>query len=286
MIVVLGASGNQGGAVARHLAGTGFQVRGAARETEGEAGRKLKDDGIEPVSVELNDETSLRSAFEGAHGVYVVLPFFQEGFEREVEMGHRVIAAAEAAGVKHLVYSAGARSNERTGVPHLDSKGEVERSLRASSLPWTVLRPVAFNYSLAAYRDSVLQGVLPDPRSPDSLVYQVDEADHATFAALAFLDPANWLGRGFETMSEAVTVTELAEIFARVTGRTVGVQRITWEEEAAIAGDEVVRLAKWVEADGPRLDQDIYRSRYPWLSTIEGYLRSHGWADLGRPVSE
>ena len=58
------------------------------------------------------------------------------------------------------------RSNEHTGVPHLDSKGEVKRYLRTSGVPYTVLRPVAFNYSLAAYREPVVGGRLPDAREP------------------------------------------------------------------------------------------------------------------------
>lgn len=278
-VLVLGATGNQGGAVARHLLATGFGVRAIARRPDEASVNSLREHGAEIVAADLGDVDALATAMDGVHGVYCALPFFQENFEREVPYGANVIAAAERTGVRHLVYSAGARSNERTGVPHLDTKGEVERLLRASSVPYTVLRPVAFNYSLAGYRDGALKGELPDPRPGDSMVYQVDEDDHARFAALALLDPQNWIGRGFETASDAVTVDELAAIFSRVLGREVRHVPITWEQEAEIVGDEVVRLARWVEADGPRLDMASYHARFPWLSSIEDYLRRHGWAD-------
>ena len=278
-ILVFGATGNQGGAVAQKLLAFGFPVRALARDPESEAAQALAVQGATLAEADYTDRASLEAAMQGVYGAYVCLPFFTEDFGREVKMGQNAVDAAESTGVSHLIYSAGSRSNERTGVPHLDSKGEVERYLRASGVPYTVLRPVAFNYSLAAYREPVVGGRLPDARDPESLLYQVDERDHATFAAMAFLDPGAWLYRGFDTASEALTVRELAEAFGRVVGREVEVAPISWEEEAEMDGEEVVRLAQWVEREGPQIDMAARRERYPWLTRTEDYLRAHGWTN-------
>lgn len=276
-VLVFGATGNQGGTVARHFLQAGFGVKAVTRHPERDDAKELASEGAELVQTDLYDRASLSKAMENVYGIYLVLPFFQENQNREVEMGRNVIDAAKDRKIQHLVYSSGSRANERTGVPHLDSKGEIERYLRSSGIPNTVLRPVAFNYSLEAYRDSVLQGILPDPRSGDSVVYQVSEHDHATFATMAFLDPQNWLDRSFETASDALTVAEMARVFSNVVGKPVKHKQISWSEEEEIAGKEVVRLSKWVEKDGPRINLDARKHKYPWLTSLEDYLLTHGW---------
>lgn len=281
-ILVLGATGNQGGTVARYLLKSGFGVRAIARDPSKEAAQQLSDEGIEIVEANLTDRGSLEDAMQGMYGVYAVLPFFQEAHEREVSMGRNVIDAAKASKIGHLVYSAGSRSNERTGVPHLDSKGEIELYLRKSGVPYTVLRPVAFNYSLEAYRESVLNGQLADPRDGDSVVYQLAEEDHATFAAMVLLDPQSWLWRGFDTASDALTVKELASLFGEVIGKPVEHIKISWEEERQVAGDEVVRLTQWVDSEGPLINMAARRQQYPWLTSLEHYLRTHGWENIAQ----
>ena len=61
--------------------------------------------------------------------------------------------------------------------------------------------------------------------------------------------------------------------------REVEVAPISWEEEAEMAGEEVVRLAQWVEREGPQIDMAARRERYPWLTRTEDYLRAHGWTN-------
>ncbi|KAM3099266.1 NmrA family NAD(P)-binding protein [Phormidesmis sp. 146-12] len=134
--------------------------------------------------------------------------------------------------------------------------------------------------SLEAYRESILKGQLADPRDGNSVVYQLAEDDHATFAMMALLDPQSWLWQGFDTASDALTVREMAAAFGRVVGRTVEHVQISWEEERQVAGDEVVRLAQWVDRDGPRMNIQAYRQKYPWLTPLEHYLRTHGWENI------
>jgi len=285
-ILVTGATGNHGGAVAQRLLKQGFRVRALARDPSKAEAQALADDGATLVEGDLEDRDSIDRAMDGVYGVFAVLPFYTENWDREVEQGTRLADAAQAAGVEHYIYGSGARANERTGVPHLDAKGEIERYLRTTDLDCTVFRPAAFNYSLAAYREGVMDGVLPDPRDPDSLVYQIDENDYATLVALAFLNPTQWIGQQLNVADEVLTVQEMADMFGRVVGHDVEHMQISWDEEREMANEEVVRLAQWVDDSGPRIDVETLRATYPWFSNLEHYLRTHGWEDAAKGQEE
>ena len=131
-ILVFGATGNQGGTVARHFLQAGFGVKAVTRHPNRDDARELAINGAELTQADLYDRTSLSNAMKDVYGIYLVLPFFQENQAREMEMGRNVIDAARDNNIQHLIYSSGSRANERTGVPHLDSKGEIERYLRSS----------------------------------------------------------------------------------------------------------------------------------------------------------
>ena len=103
-IVVCGATGRQGGAVARHLAADGWAVRALTRDPASPKARALAERGIEVVRADMADRASLHAAFSGAYGVYSVQNPMISGFEAEVEQGRNVADAAKAAGVQHVVY--------------------------------------------------------------------------------------------------------------------------------------------------------------------------------------
>src|SRR5947209_18831672 len=62
----------------------------------------------------------------------------------EAREGINVVRATSAVGVKHLVYSSVAGADRATGIPHFDSKFEVEKEIRKSGIPFTIVAPVFF----------------------------------------------------------------------------------------------------------------------------------------------
>jgi uncharacterized protein YbjT (DUF2867 family) len=142
-IVVCGATGHQGGAVARHLISDGWKVRGLTRNPESAKAGALAETGVEVVKADMNDRASLDRAVAGAYGVYNVQNGMTNGFEAEVQQGKTVADAAKAAGVEHVVHGS-AGIGTKSGVPSWDTKIEVEAHMRDIGLPLTVLRPYAF----------------------------------------------------------------------------------------------------------------------------------------------
>ena len=167
LVLVTGATGRQGGATARHLLARGFRVRAVTRDPDKPAARALAERGAEVVRGDLDDPASLESAIRGADGVFSVQNFWETGFEREVKQGIALADLAQAAGTRHFVYASVGSAHRKTGLPHFESKWQIEEHIRAIGLPHTVLRPVWFMENWAGYRDTIIDGALPLPLTPD-----------------------------------------------------------------------------------------------------------------------
>ena len=108
LILVVGATGNQGGAVARSLLDRGFRVRGLTRNPQKPEAQALTEQGAEVVQGDMEDRSAMERVLEGAYGVFSVQNFWEAGYDREVKRGKTVANAAKAAGVEH--FDAGLRS--------------------------------------------------------------------------------------------------------------------------------------------------------------------------------
>ena len=192
LIVVTGATGQQGGAVARHLLADGWRVRALTRDPGKPAAQALTEAGAELFAADNDDRASLDAAFQGAYGVYSVQNFWlpNVGAEGEVRQGKAVADAAKAAGVKHLVYSSVGAAHRGMGQAHFATKYEIEEYIRSLDLPHTILRPVFFMENFNWQRPQITNGTYPGMGlRPEKGIQMVAVDDIGAFAALAFGEP-------------------------------------------------------------------------------------------------
>ena len=279
LILVSGATGNQGGAVARHLLKRGFRVRALSRDTQKPEAQALAEEGAEVVRGDLDDRSSVDRALEGAYGVFSVQNFYEGGYEGEVRQGKTLADAAKAAGVRHVVYSSVGSAHRETGIPHFDSKGEIEEYKRQTDLPYTILRPVFFMQNWAMMRDQILDGTLAQPLDPEKPLQQVNVEDMGAFAAIAFENPDEWLGREVDLAGDELTMPEVAETISQVTGREISYYQVPWDQFREQMGEEFAVMYEWFNEVGYEADIPALRSEYPELTTLEQYLRNHGWEE-------
>ena len=283
-ILVCGATGSQGGAVARSLLQRGFRVGALTRDPQKPEARALAEQGAEVVQGDLDDRSSVDRALEGVYGVFSVQNFWEAGYDREVRQGKTVADAAKAAGVGHFVYSSVGSAHRRTGIAHFDSKWEVEEHARGLGLPCTVLRPVFFMQNWEMMREPILGGTLPQPLDPGKPFQQVAVEDIGAFATMAFEHPEGWIEREVEIAGDERTMPEIAEAFGRVAGREVGYYQVPWEMFEEQMGEEYAVMYRWFNDVGYEADIVTLRQEHPGLIDFEGYLHGHGWEDVEVPA--
>jgi len=286
LVLVTGATGHQGGAVARHLLERGFRVRAVTRDPNKAAARALAERGAEVVRGDMDDPKSLEPALRDAAGVFSVQNFWETGFDREVRQGIALADLAKAAGTGHFVYSSVGSAHRNTGLSHFESKWHIEEHIRASGLPHTVVRPVFFmdNWENPMLRDMVLSGVLAQPLSPDRPFQQVAVDDVGAFAAMIFENPDEWLGRSIDLAGDDRTISEVAETFGRVIGRPVRYVQLPWDQYREAAGEEYAHMFRWFEDVGYEADVPALRRVATQLTSFEQYLRAHNWASAPQPA--
>src|SRR6202048_3776590 len=129
LIAVIGATGQQGGGVLRALQARGqFKVRALTRNPD-----KHRELAEEVVGADVDKPETLKAAFEGAHGVFLVTNFGEAGTD-EFKQATAAIRAAKDAGVKHFIWSTlpnvEAISGGKFDVPHFTGKAKIDRIVK------------------------------------------------------------------------------------------------------------------------------------------------------------
>ncbi|MFF0575581.1 NmrA/HSCARG family protein [Streptosporangium saharense] len=249
-ILVTGATGKQGGAVARALLAAGTPVRILVRDPESEAARAVRALGAEPVRGDLDDPASLEPATAGVRGVFSVqtpdpTALMTDG---EVTRGRNLVEAAKAAGVTQFVHTSvsGAGDPDRD-VPgwtpdewsrhYWASKARLDDLVRTAGFPhWTVLKPATFMENLLGWShmfgDWTEHGFVT-AFARDTKLSLVAVRDIGATAAAAFADPVRFTGADIELAGDLLTMTEIAEVLSGVLGRTVEAPVLSGEQAVA-----------------------------------------------------
>ncbi len=277
IVLVTGATGSQGGAVARELLRRGFAVRGLTRNPNSNRAKAMSSIGVEMIRGDFDDAQSLVTAMDGAHGVFAVTDFWEHGYDKEVQHGKQLIDSARAASVQHFVFTSVASADTGTGIPHFDSKAEVEIYLRDSGIRFSIVRPVEFMDNIRFSRDSVLSGIYFDPRASGRSHQWIAVRDIGYFVGEAFDNPDEWLGKAIDIAGDQLTIAEFVDALSRATGADVRHQQISWRAYEDASGEQMTGMLRWFDDTGYQVDVSALRTLHPNLLTYEQYLKQLDW---------
>jgi len=282
-IVVCGATGRQGGAVARHLLAGGWHVRGLTRSADSAKARALAERGVEVVEADMADRAALDRAFVGAYGVYSVQNPMISGFDAEVAQGINVADAARGAGVQHVVYGS-AGIGTRTGIPSWDTKVAITEHMQRLGLPLTTLRPEAFMELMtdkAFYPQVGVWHVMPKLMGSTRVVPWLAVDDLGVVAARVFADPARFVGADVPLAGDIKTIDECREIWAEVRGRPPGKFPMpVWlfERVAGHAGKDLPIMWRWLRTGTVPEDTGPTKAIHPGARTVRSWLQEQAAA--------
>jgi uncharacterized protein YbjT (DUF2867 family) len=312
IIAVIGATGQQGGGLARAVLDDPeqpFALRALTRDPSSQAARELAARGAEVVAADLGDEAAVREAFDGAYGAFVVTNFWapmtpeEEAVtnraRREFEQAAVAARAARDAGLRHVVWSTldDTRPHfERTGadvpllmggypVPHFDVKAEADELFRKAGVPTTFLRTTMYYESLAAAfkpaRDESGNLVLSLPMA-DRTLAAVGAEDIGRTAYGIFREGTSLAGETVALAGAHATGEEIAALESAALGEKVVYRPTPWDEFRSYPFPGAVETANmfqfYAEADETFVgDRDLERVRRlnPQLESLEAWIAAH-----------
>lgn len=251
-ILVTGATGKQGGAVARELLARGYRVRAMTRHPDGRAAQGLAELGAEVVRGDLDDPTSLTEAVKGVWGTFAVQNTWEAGVQKEEEQGKRFARIANEAGVRHFVYSSVGSADQNTGIPHFENKWRVEETVRRLDFPsYTILRPVFFmeNFLSPWFKPGLDEGKLMVGIKPATVLQMIAVRDIGKYGAWAFENHETLNGRAIDIAGDAHTMPETARIITAAAGRKIEFVPTPIEEVRKFSKDFALML-EWFDAVG------------------------------------
>jgi uncharacterized protein YbjT (DUF2867 family) len=254
VVLITGATGKQGGAVARELAGKGFTLRAMTRKPDSDAAKALASQGIQIVKGDLDDAASLRKALEGAWGVFGVQNTWEAGVEKEEEQGKRLAETARETGVQHFVYTSVGSAQRKTGIPHFDNKWRVEETVRGLKFPsHVIIRPVFFMENLLSpwflNGDKLYAGM-----DPKTVLQMIAVEDIGKYGARAFTDAAALDRREIDIAGDAATIPAAAATLSQALAKSIEFVRVPIEDVRKNSEDFALML-EWFDKVG--YDADI-----------------------------
>jgi uncharacterized protein YbjT (DUF2867 family) len=281
LVLVTGATGQQGGAVVDSLLARGHQIRALTRKSASPPANRLRERGIEIAVGDFTNHDSLVRAMRGADAVYAMSTPYEGGAENETAQGIAIADTAQAAGVAHFIYSSVASANRATGISHFDGKYAVEKHIQASGVPYTIVAPVFFMenllqpWMLSSLRQGKLGMALPASRS----LQQISVADIGEFVATVIERNDSLFGRRFDIAGDELTGEEAAAILSQVTGREVHYEGFPPDVLRA-QSEDLARMFEWFDRTGYAADIKSLRRDFPEVKwhPFEAWAREQDWS--------
>jgi uncharacterized protein YbjT (DUF2867 family) len=283
VVVVIGGTGNQGGAVVKSLLERGHEVRAVTRDTNSAKARELATAGVMLVRASLEDTAGLTNALEGATSLFAMTTPFGGGTHAETRQGISAVDAAKATGV-HLVFTSVGSANQQTGVPHFDSKYEVEKYIARIGVRATVLAPVYFMENLYFGKAQLAQGIYATPLKPTRRLAQVALEDIGAIAVRLLEEPGRFVGRRFDLGSDELTGNEVVAILSRVTGRPFTYFQVPLNVIRQRMGEDGANMYEWFDRVGFTVDRAALRREFPDVAfhDFESWAKAQDWNTIFR----
>jgi len=284
-VLVTGATGQQGGAVARALASRGHHVKALTRRPDSDAARRLAATGVEVVPGDLDDKASIVQAAKGVETMFLMGNSYEAGVEAETRQGIAAADAAKEADIGHLIYSSVSDADRKTGIRHFDSKYLVERHIAGLGIPYTISAPVAFmENTVAPWTISGLkQGFYAAALPPARVLQQIATDDIGHFVAALAERREQVFGKRFDIAGDELSGEAQAKILSDAIGRPIRFQELPISVLRQ-QNEDLALMYEWFDRTGYSADIAALRRDFPevaWHSYAD-WAKGFDWSVLDK----
>lgn len=302
-IAVVGATGRQGGGLARAILAdpdSEFSVRALTRNPGSDKARQLAELGADVIQADIDDESSMVKAFDGAYGAFLVTNFWEHlSPQRETAQAGVMARAAKGAGVRHAIWSTSEDTRDliplddpriptlqgRYKVPHVDAKGEADALFTAAGVATTFLRTTFYwenlidLFPLQRGRDGRLALGLP---MADSKLAGIAADDIGKTALGILARGEEFVGKSISIAGEHLTGAEMAAALTKALGEEVVYVPVPLDDFRASGfpgADDITNMfqffSEFADAFTGARDVDQVRAINPSLQTFDAWLAGH-----------
>jgi len=260
--LVTGATGPHGRAVTLALLSAGRPVRAFTRDPTSARAGELAVLGAELAKGDLLDAASLTEAMRGTSAVYAVTTPFGGGARAELAQGEQILAAAARAQVPWLVLASVASADRSSGVPHFESKWQIEQRLASAELPHTVVAPTYFYENLGDPREKIADGEVALPLPPDQPLQQIALADLGAAVASLLTRQREFIGQRIELAGDQPTPQQMADALSAAAARPVRYRQLSLDT-IATRNPDLAAMYRFLTDTGYQVDVPAVQAQFP-----------------------
>ena len=278
-VLVIGATGKQGGAVAHALLKKNYMVQALCRNPFSLKAKKLKEINVEVIEGNFYNTKTIIKAARYSDAAFFLTTFI-DGIAKEAEQGIKIAESLKEAGVMHIVYSSVASADKNTGVPHFETKLMVEKRLATLGVPYTIIAPVAFMENLFSpwSLPELKKGKISNAYSPNRKLQQIAVEDIGSFAAEIIALGAETHNKRFEIAGDEISWLDAADTLSRITGKQINY--VNYPIEALKPrSEELYLMTKWLNCFGYSVDIKKLHEDFPQVGwhTFDKWARKQDW---------
>lgn len=277
VIFVTGGTGNQGGAIARNLIlDKNWRVKVLTRNPNSEKSKSLENLGIELLKGDLNDQNSYKGYLKGVHGIFSVQDF-KNGIDQEIIQGKQLADSAKLYDIKHLVYSSVSGADEKTGIPHFESKNKIEEHIKNIGIPYSIIRPTFFyeNLQNPEVKKRILKGKLVMPLNKNLRQEFISVQDIGIVGNQIFNNRSKYLGKTITLASDSMTMSELSELLSKSMKRKIKYEKLPSIISRLVMGKNLYKMFRWIDKNEPKFVEDISKVK----KEFEGMTNMKTWIE-------
>lgn len=241
-IFITGITGNQGSAVAKYLLEKNYSVKGLTRNANSEKAKQWKAKGVTIIEGDIVNPHSYQSYLDEADAVYLVHALQRK--DQEILQGKRFIDSIKSKNNTHLVYASVLGADLDTGIPHFESKFELENYIKSKNLNYTILRLASFyeNHLFPRVVSDIAKGKYISPLHKMCKLQMIGVDDIGKIAATIISNKEKYYYKTISIATDEWKIGNIPQLFSAVINKPVSYKKLPGFITRLVLGKDLSKM--------------------------------------------